>query len=203
MPPGFYCVFVQIGCPESNAYQPARFSTIDRGRELRFERRYVDGTARLTIDLDRALVRLFAARFFLARFGADLGAEKFVDIKCRKAGLKPDACVIVATIRALKYHGGVDLKQLNNEDLAALERGIANLARHVDNVRNRYGLPCVVSINHFTHDTEAEVALLKSKIAAQDTPVVVAKHWALGGAGAEELARTVAAIADKGAPLAR
>ncbi len=135
-----------------------------------------------------------------AGFGADLGAEKFVDIKCRKAGLKPDACVIVATIRALKYHGGMDLKQLNNEDLAALEKGIANLARHVDNVRNRYGLPCVVSINHFTHDTEAEVALLKSKIAAQDTPVVVAKHWALGGAGAEELARTVAAVADKGAP---
>jgi formate--tetrahydrofolate ligase len=135
-----------------------------------------------------------------AGFGADLGAEKFVDIKCRKAGLKPDACVIVATIRALKYHGGMDLKQLNNEDLAALDKGIANLARHVDNVRNRYGLPCVVSINHFTHDTEAEVALLKNKIAAQDTPVVVAKHWALGGAGAEELARTVAAIADKGAP---
>ena len=135
-----------------------------------------------------------------AGFGADLGAEKFVDIKCRKAGLKPDACVIVATIRALKYHGGMDLKQLNNEDLGALEKGIANLARHVDNVRNRYGLPCVVSINHFTHDTEAEVALLKSKIAAQDTPVVVAKHWALGGAGAEELARVVAAVADKGAP---
>ena len=98
-----------------------------------------------------------------AGFGADLGAEKFVDIKCRKSGLRPDACVIVATIRALKYHGGADLKDLNRENLAALEKGIANLARHVDNVRNHYGLPCVVSINHFTHDTDAEVALLKKK----------------------------------------
>jgi formate--tetrahydrofolate ligase len=135
-----------------------------------------------------------------AGFGADLGAEKFVDIKCRKAGLRPDACVIVATIRALKYHGGADLKALNTENLQALEKGIANLARHVDNVRNRFGLPCVVSINHFTHDTDAEVALLKKKIAEQDTQVVLAKHWAQGGAGAEELARAVAAAADKGAP---
>ncbi|MFN0038089.1 MAG: formate--tetrahydrofolate ligase [Burkholderiales bacterium] len=126
-----------------------------------------------------------------AGFGADLGAEKFVNIKCRKSGLKPDACVIVATIRALKYHGGVDLKELNTENLPALEKGIANLSRHVDNVRNQYGLPCVVSINHFTHDTEAEVELLKRQIGAQDTPVVLARHWAKGGAGAEELARTV------------
>ena len=132
-----------------------------------------------------------------AGFGADLGAEKFVDIKCRKSGLRPDACVIVATIRALKYHGGVDLKELNKENLPALERGIANLARHVDNVRNQFGLQCVVSINHFTHDTGAEIALLEKKIAAQDTPVVVARHWALGGAGAEELARTVVDIIDK------
>ncbi len=134
-----------------------------------------------------------------AGFGADLGAEKFVDIKCRKSGLRPHACVIVATIRALKYHGGVDLKELNKENLPALEKGIVNLARHVDNVRNQFGLPCVVSINHFTHDTEAEIALLKKKIAAQDTQVVVAKHWAQGGAGAEELARTVVGIVDKGA----
>jgi formate--tetrahydrofolate ligase len=107
--------------------------------------------------------------------------------------------VIVATIRALKYHGGADLKGLNRENLAALEKGIANLARHVDNVRNQFGLPCVVAINHFTHDTEAEIALLKQKIARQDTPVVVAKHWAQGGAGAEELARTVVGVVDKGA----
>jgi len=128
-----------------------------------------------------------------AGFGADLGAEKFVDIKCRKSGLRPDACVIVATIRALKYHGGVDLKELNKENLAALEKGLANLKRHVDNVRNHFGLPCVVSINHFTPDTDAEIALLKQKLGA-DTPVVVARHWAEGGAGAEDLARTVVEI---------
>ena len=132
-----------------------------------------------------------------AGFGADLGAEKFVDIKCRKSGLRPDACVIVATIRALKYHGGVDLKGLNTENLPALEKGIANLARHVDNVRNQYGLPCVVSINHFTNDTEAEIALLKRQIATKDTPVVLARHWAQGGAGAEEVAHTVVDIIDK------
>jgi formate--tetrahydrofolate ligase len=126
-----------------------------------------------------------------AGFGADLGAEKFVDIKCRKSGLRPDACVVVATLRALKYHGGVELKQLNAENLPALEKGIANLARHVDNVRNHFGLPCIVSVNHFTHDTPAEVELLQRKFARQDTPVVVARHWAEGGAGAEELARTV------------
>src|SRR6185436_16824006 len=85
-----------------------------------------------------------------AGFGADLGAEKFVDIKCRKSGIRPSAVVLVATIRALKFHGGVDLKELNKENLAALEKGIANLERHVDNVRNHYGLPCVVSINRFT-----------------------------------------------------
>ena len=100
-----------------------------------------------------------------AGFGADLGAEKFIDIKCRKSGLRPDAVVIVATMRALKYHGGVDLKELNKENLAALEKGIANLERHVNNVRNHYGLPCVVSINHFTFDTDAEIELLKKKMA--------------------------------------
>ncbi len=131
-----------------------------------------------------------------AGFGADLGAEKFVDIKCRKSGLKPDACVIVATIRALKYHGGVDLKQLSTENLPALAKGIANLARHVHNVRNHFGLPCVVSINHFTNDTDAEVELLRKKIRAQDVPVVLAKHWAQGGAGAEDLARALVAMID-------
>src|SRR5512147_2681336 len=99
-----------------------------------------------------------------AGFGADLGAEKFIDIKCRKSGLRPDAVVIVATIRALKYHGGVDVKEVNKENLAALEKGIANLERHVNNVRNHYGLPCVVSINHFTFDTDAEIELLKKKM---------------------------------------
>ncbi|MGN2393234.1 formate--tetrahydrofolate ligase, partial [Pelomicrobium sp. G1] len=126
-----------------------------------------------------------------AGFGADLGAEKFVDIKCRKSGLRPDAVVIVATIRALKYHGGADLKSLNQENLAALEKGIANLERHVNNVRNHYGLPCVVSINHFSHDTAAEIDLLRKKMAHHEAPVVVARHWAEGGKGAEEVARTV------------
>jgi formate--tetrahydrofolate ligase len=132
-----------------------------------------------------------------AGFGADLGAEKFVDIKCRKSGLRPDACVIVATVRALKYHGGADLKALDREDLAALERGIANLERHVNNVRNHYGLPCVVSINHFTHDTPAEIELLRRKMAHHEAPVVVARHWAEGGKGAEDLARTVVDLIER------
>ena len=126
-----------------------------------------------------------------AGFGADLGAEKFIDIKCRKSGLRPSLVVLVATIRALKYHGGAELKELTKENLAALEKGITNLERHVNNVRNHYGLPCVVSINHFTSDTDAEIELLRKKVAHHDAPVVVARHWADGGEGAEELARTV------------
>jgi len=133
-----------------------------------------------------------------AGFGADLGAEKFVDIKCRKSGLRPDAAVIVATVRALKYHGGAELKTLNQENLEALEKGMANLERHVRNVRDVYGLPCVVSINHFTHDTDAELALIRSKMDAQSTPVVVAKHWAEGGEGAEDLAREVVRVIEQG-----
>jgi len=135
-----------------------------------------------------------------AGFGADLGAEKFVDIKCRKAGLEPSVCVIVATVRALKYHGGVDLKNLNTEDLGALERGLANLERHVANVRNHFGLSCVVSVNHFTQDTPAEHALLKRKIEALGVPVVIARHWAEGGKGAEDLARAVVELAEGDAP---
>jgi len=132
-----------------------------------------------------------------AGFGADLGAEKFIDIKCRKSGLRPSLVVLVATIRALKYHGGAELKELTKENLSALEKGITNLERHVNNVRNHYGLPCVVSINHFTSDTEAEIALLRKKVAHHDAPVVVARHWAEGGKGAEELARTVVESIDK------
>ena len=132
-----------------------------------------------------------------AGFGADLGAEKFVDIKCRKSGLRPSAVVLVATIRALKFHGGVPLAELNKENLAALEKGIANLERHVDNVRNHYGLPCVVSINRFTADTNAEVDLLKKKFAAK-APVVLATHWGEGGKGAADLARTVVELIEKG-----
>jgi formate--tetrahydrofolate ligase len=132
-----------------------------------------------------------------AGFGADLGAEKFVDIKCRKSGLRPDACVIVATIRALKYHGGADLKTLGTENLAALEKGVANLERHVNNVRNHYGLPCVVAINHFSNDTPAEIALLERKMAHHEAPVVLARHWAEGGKGAEALARTVVDLIER------
>ncbi|MFN0215236.1 MAG: formate--tetrahydrofolate ligase [Saprospiraceae bacterium] len=131
-----------------------------------------------------------------AGFGADLGAEKFMDIKCRKSGLRPSAVVLVATLRALKYHGGVDLKELNQENLEALEKGFTNLERHVHNVRTHYGLPCVVAINHFTFDTEAEINLLKGKLAPHGVPVVVSKHWADGGKGAEDLARAVVEITE-------
>jgi formate--tetrahydrofolate ligase len=131
-----------------------------------------------------------------AGFGADLGAEKFIDIKCRKSGLRPNAVVVVATLRALKYHGGVDLKSLNTENLDALSKGLANLERHVNNVRNYYGLPCVIAINHFTFDTDAEIDLLKKKMARHEAPVVVCRHWAEGGKGAEELARTVVDLID-------
>ncbi|MGH8583594.1 MAG: formate--tetrahydrofolate ligase [Gammaproteobacteria bacterium] len=132
-----------------------------------------------------------------AGFGADLGAEKFLDIKCRKSGLKPDAVVIVATIRALKFHGGVDLKSLGSENLAALELGLGNLERHVHNMRQVFGLPCIVSINHFTQDTDAEVNLVQQKMAVHGAPVVLARHWAEGGRGAEDLARTVVDVVGK------
>ncbi len=131
-----------------------------------------------------------------AGFGADLGAEKFIDIKCRMAGLKPAAVVLVATIRAMKYHGGVNKQDLNAANLAALDKGLVNLERHFNNIRNHYGLPCVVSINHFTHDTDAEIELLKSRVEALGGKAVVARHWAEGGAGAEELASVVADIVD-------
>ena len=125
-----------------------------------------------------------------AGFGADLGAEKFFDIKCRKAGLKPDCVVIVATIRALKMHGGVAKDDLKKENVAALEKGFANLERHINNLR-RYDVPVIVSINRFSTDTEAELALLKRLCATMSVECVLADHWAQGGAGAEELARTV------------
>ncbi|MEY4022273.1 MAG: hypothetical protein RI960_1285 [Pseudomonadota bacterium] len=132
-----------------------------------------------------------------AGFGADLGAEKFIDIKCRKTGLKPSACVLVATIRALKYHGGKDVKELNGEDLVALEKGLVNLERHVSNVTNNYGLPCVVSINRFTFDTEAEIALVTDRMKALGVNVVLAEHWAKGGAGAEALAHEVVRLSEQ------
>ncbi|SPE21977.1 Formate--tetrahydrofolate ligase [Burkholderiales bacterium] len=132
-----------------------------------------------------------------AGFGADLGAEKFIDIKCRKANLRPSAVVIVATLRALKYHGGMEVAEVAREDLAALERGMVNLERHVENVRERYGLPCVVALNHRTHDTAAEVDLLLSRLAARGTKAILARHWAQGGAGAAELANEVVRLCDQ------
>ncbi len=133
-----------------------------------------------------------------AGFGADLGAEKFIDIKCRMTGLQPQAVVLVATVRALKYHGGVAVGNLDQENLAALEAGCVNLERHLANVTGHYGLPCVVCLNHFTHDTEAEVGLVREKVAALGATAVVAKHWAEGGAGAEALASAVTDVIESG-----
>ena len=137
-----------------------------------------------------------------AGFGADLGAEKFIDLKCRKSGLRPAVAVVVATVRALKYHGGVDLQALGSEDLGALQRGLANLERHVHNLREVFGLPVVVSINHFSADTDAEHAMLRERIGAQGVPVMTARHWADGGKGAADVAREVVRLAELGsAPL--
>ncbi len=132
-----------------------------------------------------------------AGFGADLGAEKFVDIKCRKAGLKPAAAVVVATVRALKYHGGVELPDLQREDLAALAKGMANLERHLDNVSGHFGLPCVVAINRFTSDTAQELALIESQLAQRSVSAVVADHWAHGGKGAVDLAHRVVELCER------
>ncbi|MBM3688963.1 MAG: formate--tetrahydrofolate ligase [Actinobacteria bacterium] len=131
-----------------------------------------------------------------AGFGADLGAEKFIDIKCRKSGLRPSVAVIVATIRALKYHGGADLTTITDEDLGALEKGIVNLQCHIENVRDVYGVNCVVSINRFTSDTDAEIELLTGLVSDSGADVVLANHWADGGAGAEDLARKVVALCE-------
>jgi formate--tetrahydrofolate ligase len=132
-----------------------------------------------------------------AGFGADLGAEKFVDIKCRKSGLRPSAAVIVATVRAMKYHGGADLKTITQENVEALDKGIVNLERHVENVQKHYGIPCVVSINKFTSDTKAELDLLYSRMAKLGVPVVLATHWGEGGKGAAELAKIVVGLCDQ------
>jgi formate--tetrahydrofolate ligase len=131
-----------------------------------------------------------------AGFGADLGAEKFINIKTRMAGLKPAAVVLVATVRALKFHGGVKKEELNQENLSALEKGFDNLDRHIHNITQHYGLPCIVSINHFTFDTDAEIALVTQRCELLGVRAVVAKHWAHGGAGAEELARAVADVVE-------
>jgi formate--tetrahydrofolate ligase len=132
-----------------------------------------------------------------AGFGADLGAEKFIDIKCRKSGLRPSACVLVATIRAIKYHGGADLKTITEENLPALEAGLVNLERHINNITKVYNLPLVVSINNFTSDTKAEVDLLRSRVEKLGVKIVLATHWADGGKGAADLAHAVVELCEK------
>jgi len=132
-----------------------------------------------------------------AGFGADLGAEKFLDIKCRMAGLVPDAVGIVATVRALKHHGGVAKADLNNEDLAALERGLPNLLRHVDNIKNTYHLPCVVAINAFPTDTAAELDLVAAKCRELDVNVALSEVWAKGGEGGKALAEEVVRLCEQ------
>jgi formate--tetrahydrofolate ligase len=153
-----------------------------------------------TVTATKTALKLADYAVTEAGFGADLGAEKFIDIKCRMADLKPSAVVLVATVRALKFHGGVNKEDLNQENLAALEKGFENLQRHFQNITQHYGLPCVVCVNHFTFDTEAEIDLLKRLCAALGANCVVSKHWAEGGAGAENLAREIISITDKREP---
>jgi formate--tetrahydrofolate ligase len=126
-----------------------------------------------------------------AGFGADLGAEKFIDIKCRAAGMAPDAVVIVATVKALKYNGGVAKSELGAENLEALERGLPNLLKHVENITQVFGLPCVVAINRFVNDTDAELELIRSKCQALGVNVAMSEVWAKGGEGGMELAQEV------------
>ncbi len=139
----------------------------------------------------RAALRLADYVVTEAGFGADLGAEKFVDIKCRKSGLRPDAAVVVATVRALKYHGGVEVADLGGEDVEAVERGMENLARHLRNVREVYGIPCLVALNRFPADTDPEVARVTELVEALGVRMHAATHFVDGGAGAEDLAQGV------------
>ena len=132
-----------------------------------------------------------------AGFGADLGAEKFINIKCRKAGLQPAAAVLVATVRALKYHGGADLKSLSQKNLVALKKGIPNIERHALNIRNHYGLSCVVAINHRTEDSDEEITLLMDELAQKGFKVILARHWSEGGKGATELANEVVRMCEE------
>jgi formate--tetrahydrofolate ligase len=133
-----------------------------------------------------------------AGFGADLGAEKFFDIKCRKAGLKPAAAVIVATVRAMKMNGGVKKEDLGQENIEAVKKGCANLGRHIENVR-QFGVPAVVAINHFYSDTDAEIQAMKDYVASMGEEAILCEHWARGSAGIEELAIRVVQLAESGA----
>jgi formate--tetrahydrofolate ligase len=148
----------------------------------------------------RAALRLADYVVTEAGFGADLGAEKFVDIKCRKSGLRPDVAVVVATVRALKYHGGVAVADLETEDVAAIEAGMVNLSRHLHNIREVYGVPCVVAVNRFPSDTEAEIDAVVRLVAEQGVQAFPATHFADGGAGAESLAKGVLQLLDEPSP---
>ena len=136
-----------------------------------------------------------------AGFGADLGAEKFLDIKCRFAGLNPNAVVVVATVRALKMHGGLAKTELGNEDLVALEKGLPNLLKHVENMQNLFGIPCVVAINKFPLDTDAEIKLIETKCKELGVNVVLSDVWAKGGGGAIDLAHEVVRLAENDKPI--
>ena len=132
-----------------------------------------------------------------AGFGADLGAEKFLDIKCRKAEIKPDAVVCVATIKALKYHGGMPKEEIKNENIEALERGFKNLLKHVDNLKNKYGLNVIVAINRYTHDTEKEIEFLRKKLQEYDIDLSLVESWEKGGEGATDLAEKIVELTKK------
>lgn len=136
-----------------------------------------------------------------AGFGADLGAEKFLDIKCRKAEIKPDAVVCVATIKALKYHGGMPKEEIKNESIEALERGVNNLIRHVDNLKNKYGLNVIVAINKYTHDTEKEIEFLRNKLQDLNISLSLVESWEKGGEGAIDLAEQIVKLAEKESKL--
>ncbi len=132
-----------------------------------------------------------------AGFGADLGAEKFLDIKCRKAHLKPDAVVCVATIKALKYHGGMPKEEIKNENIEALDRGIHNLLKHIDNLKNVYGLNVIVAINKYTHDTQKEIDFLREKLKEQNVELSLVESWEKGGQGAQDLAGKIVQLTEK------
>ena len=132
-----------------------------------------------------------------AGFGADLGAEKFLDIKCRKANIKPDAVICVATIKALKYHGGMPKEEIKNESIEYLSKGFENLERHVDNLKNRYGLNVIVAINKYTHDTEAEIKFLQDKLQERGIDLSLVESWEKGGEGAEDLAEKIVNLTEK------
>jgi formate--tetrahydrofolate ligase len=153
-----------------------------------------------SVTATRAGLRLADIVVTEAGFGADLGAEKFVDIKCRKSGLRPDVAVVVATARALKYHGGVALADLGTEDLAAIEAGMANLRRHLRNIREVYGVACVVAVNRFPTDTDAEIAKVVELVAAEGVRAYPATHFVDGGVGAQELAKGVLQVLDAPSP---